>query len=69
MAGNAEQNTEIGIPAEEHGVGFPPFDATTYSSQLLWLAVTFGFFYWIMKNVADASDCRHPGRPQGPHCW
>ncbi|WP_428528015.1 F0F1 ATP synthase subunit B [Roseibium sp.] len=52
MAGNAEHNTELGIPAEEHGAGFPPFDATTYSSQLLWLAITFGFFYWIMKNVA-----------------
>lgn len=52
MAGNAETNTEIGIPAEEHGAGFPPFDATTYSSQILWLAITFGFFYWMMKNVA-----------------
>ncbi|GAA0778510.1 F0F1 ATP synthase subunit B [Roseibium denhamense] len=52
MAGNAEHNTELGIPAEEHGAGFPPFDATTYSSQILWLAITFGFFYWIMKNVA-----------------
>lgn len=52
MAGNAEHNTELGIPAEEHGAGFPPFDAATYSSQILWLAITFGFFYWMMKNVA-----------------
>ncbi|QDG79085.1 F0F1 ATP synthase subunit B [Labrenzia sp. PHM005] len=52
MAGNAETNTEVHIPAEEHGAGFPPFDATTYSSQILWLAITFGFFYWMMKNVA-----------------
>ncbi len=53
MAGNAEHtNTELHIPSEEHGAGFPPFDATTYASQILWLAITFGFFYWIMKNVA-----------------
>ncbi|MES0809577.1 MULTISPECIES: F0F1 ATP synthase subunit B [unclassified Roseibium] len=53
MAGNAEQtNTEVHIPADEHGAGFPPFDATTYASQILWLAITFGFFYWMMKNVA-----------------
>lgn len=53
MAGNAENtNTELHIPSEEHGAGFPPFDATTYSSQILWLAITFGFFYWMMKNVA-----------------
>ncbi|MBN9669160.1 F0F1 ATP synthase subunit B [Roseibium aggregatum] len=49
---NAEHNTEVHIPESEHGAGFPPFDATTYASQILWLAITFGFFYWIMKNVA-----------------
>lgn len=53
MAGNAEDtNTELLIPAEEHGAGFPPFDTSTYASQILWLAITFGLFYWIMKNVA-----------------
>ena len=53
MAGNAEHtNTEVHIPAEEHGAGFPPFDVNTYASQILWLAITFGFFYWLMKNVA-----------------
>ena len=49
---NAELNAEVHIPESEHGAGFPPFDATTYSSQILWLAITFGAFYWIMKNVA-----------------
>lgn len=53
MASNADNtNTELQIPAEEHGAGFPPFDSTTFASQILWLALTFGFFYWIMKNVA-----------------
>lgn len=42
------------VPSDAHGaeVGFPPFDSTTFASQLLWLAITFGLFYWIIKNVA-----------------
>lgn len=37
-----------------HGAGggvFPPFDSSTYASQLLWLAITFGLFYLFLKNV------------------
>lgn len=30
---------------------FPPFDATTYPSQLLWLAITFVALYWLMAKV------------------
>ncbi len=57
MAGQTHSTTEgmheaIEVPAAEHGAGFPPFDSTTFASQLLWLAITFGVFYWIMKNVA-----------------
>ena len=36
---------------EEHGV-FPPFDATTYPSQLLWFAITFVLLYYLMAKVA-----------------
>lgn len=37
----------------EHGADiFPPFDATTFPSQLLWLAITFVAFYYLMANVA-----------------
>jgi F-type H+-transporting ATPase subunit b len=35
----------------EHG-GFPPFEPSTYGSQLLWLAITFGFLYWLMSKRA-----------------
>ncbi len=36
----------------EHGTGvFPPFDQSTYPSQLLWLVITFGFFYLVMQKV------------------
>lgn len=44
--------TETGIPADVHEGVFPPFDSTTFPSQLLWLALTFGFFYLFLKRVA-----------------
>jgi len=35
-----------------HGGGaFPPFDSSTFPSQLLWLAITFGLFYLFLKRV------------------
>jgi len=57
MAGETHSTTEglneaIEVPPSEHGGNFPPFDATTFASQLLWLAITFAVFYWLMKNVA-----------------
>lgn len=30
---------------------FPPFDSSSFASQLLWLAITFGFFYVVMSKV------------------
>ena len=40
------------IPKSEHGRGFPPFDATTFASQLFWLALTFIVLYLLMSRVA-----------------
>lgn len=31
---------------------FPPFDTSTYASQLFWLAITFGLLYYMMSRVA-----------------
>jgi F-type H+-transporting ATPase subunit b len=31
---------------------FPPFDTTTFGSQLFWLAVLFGLLYWLMSTKA-----------------
>jgi F-type H+-transporting ATPase subunit b len=46
-------NTETGVPPEGHGGRhvFPPFDQSTFASQLLWLVITFGAFYLLMQKV------------------
>ncbi|MCD7059262.1 F0F1 ATP synthase subunit B [Pelagibacterium xiamenense] len=41
---------------EAHGGGhtdvFPPFDASTFPSQILWLAISFAALYFIMSRIA-----------------
>lgn len=49
---SGEVHTETGVAHGEHGTGvFPPFDQTTYPSQLLWLVITFGLFFLVMQKV------------------
>lgn len=52
-APEGELHTETGVAhGEEHGTGvFPPFDQSTFASQILWLAITFGIFYLIMSKI------------------
>lgn len=48
----AGTTTETGaVHPEDHGGVFPPFDSSSFASQLLWLAITFGIFYWVMSKV------------------
>lgn len=50
---DGETHEVVGVAGEEHVTGvFPPFDATTFPSQLLWLAITFAALYFVMKRVA-----------------
>lgn len=49
----SETNTETQVPqGDQGGANFPPFDSTSFPSQLLWLAITFGIFYYLMSKVA-----------------
>ena len=52
MAATKENKTdthsEVGTEAKGN---FPPFDSSTFASQLLWLAITFGLFYYLMAKV------------------
>ena len=43
--------SEVGHEGGEHA-NFPPFDASTFPSQLLWLAITFGALYYVMSKIA-----------------
>ncbi|MDO6962635.1 F0F1 ATP synthase subunit B [Rhizobium alvei] len=46
---HAAQTTHSETGAE-HGA-FPPFDPSSYPSQLLWLAITFGIFYYLISKI------------------
>jgi F-type H+-transporting ATPase subunit b len=50
-AAEGETHAGTAVPAEEHAT-FPPFNAATYPSQILWLVITFGLFYLFLKRVA-----------------
>ncbi|MGN6515254.1 MAG: F0F1 ATP synthase subunit B family protein [Rhizomicrobium sp.] len=46
-------NAAVGQPApHEASGGFPPFDASTFPSQIFWLVVTFAFLFVVMWRVA-----------------
>ena len=48
----AEGNTTESTAAEHKAGGFPPFDTTTFASQLFWLVITFAFLFVVMWRVA-----------------
>jgi F-type H+-transporting ATPase subunit b len=35
-----------------HKAGFPPFQAETFTGQLIWFAIAFGLLYWLMSKIA-----------------
>ncbi|MDQ0391643.1 F0F1 ATP synthase subunit B [Labrys monachus] len=41
------------VPAESHKDGaFPPFDSSTFASQIVWLVIAFGLLYLLMSRIA-----------------
>src|SRR5450432_3616721 len=50
MAEEPADTATTQVPKKEGG--FPPFDTTTFPSQLFWLAVTFAFLFTVMWRVA-----------------
>ena len=51
MAETTHTSTEA-IPASEHKGAFPPFDAHTFASQLVWLVIAFIALYVLMSRWA-----------------
>ena len=51
MAQSATTQTEVGHEGGGQS-SFPPFDASTFPSQLLWLFIAFGVLYWYMATRA-----------------
>jgi F-type H+-transporting ATPase subunit b len=49
-AGHAA-GTEVPHDGGHGEAGFPPFDPSTFPSQILWIAITFGLFYLFLKKV------------------
>jgi len=41
--------TQVGQDGGAHP-NFPPFDPSTFPSQLVWFAIAFGFLYWYMSK-------------------
>ncbi len=50
VAATAAQDHAAG--AAGHSAVFPPFDVSSFASQLLWLAISFGVLYYVMARVA-----------------
>ncbi|ABS62318.1 H+transporting two-sector ATPase B/B' subunit [Parvibaculum lavamentivorans DS-1] len=48
----SELISETQVPDAEHAGGFPPFDAASFESQLVWLVLSFAALYLLMSRVA-----------------
>jgi F-type H+-transporting ATPase subunit b len=62
----AAAQTATGTAAPAPAGAFPPFDPSGFSSQLIWLALTFGFLYLALKKsllprITDVIEARQDG--------
>ncbi len=51
-AAHGGTHATVGVADGSHGAAsaFPPFDTASFSSQLFWLTITFGFLYWMLSK-------------------
>lgn len=50
MAARAEETTQAEVGHEAGHASFPPFDTSTFPSQILWFAVVFGGMYYYLSR-------------------
>jgi F-type H+-transporting ATPase subunit b len=50
MASPAEQTTQAEVGHEAGHSNFPPFDVSTFPSQIVWFALTFGVMYYYLSK-------------------
>ena len=48
----AEQNIANASDLATGQAAFPPFESSTFVSQIFWLVVVFGLLYWMMSRIA-----------------
>ena len=49
LGGDSGTTAQVGQDGGAHS-NFPPFDAGTFPSQLVWFAIAFGFLYWYLAK-------------------
>lgn len=48
----AEQTLARASDLTPEPTAFPPFESSTYLSQIFWLVIIFGLLYWLMSTIA-----------------